>query len=84
MPNAIANAPDLHLGLEAYFEAYMDLCSCRGGMGDGPIPWTAIHEYCQRLEFDEETCDDMLFYVRVMDDTWLAYQKEKRNSKTGR
>lgn len=81
LPDAIANAPQLHLGLELFFQAFMELNTCRGGMGDGPIPWIAILQYCNLLELDEDTTDDMFLYLRAMDDAWRKHQEKKSKAK---
>jgi hypothetical protein len=67
LPDAIAKAPQLFMGLELYYVAYLDLSSCRSiGMAEGPIPWLAIYDYAQRLGMDEEQRDDLLFFVQSL------------------
>lgn len=33
--------------------------------------------YCTRLDLDEEQCEDMLYFISAMDDTFLEYAKKK-------
>jgi hypothetical protein len=55
LPDVIANAPEIHMGLEAYYEAFMDLSTSRGvGMALGPIPWTAVDRYAERHGYTGE------------------------------
>lgn len=79
----MAEAPVLALGLDLYWEAFMDLCTCRGGMGDGPIPWTVAMEWADRNDLDEELTSDLWFLLNRMDETWLEHQaKEREKDKT--
>lgn len=73
------NAPELQLGLDVFYEAYMDLSSCRSGMGDGPIPWTVVMDYAQLQHMDEEMARELWFYITQMDEAWLTYQEKKRD-----
>lgn len=81
IPKAIAEAPTLSPGLELYMEAYSSLSTTRGGMGDGPIPWTAAMQYADRLGLDSEDAEELWYYVSEMDVTWSEYQTEKRAKK---
>ena len=52
-----------------------ELSTCRSfGMGEGPIPWTAIVEYAKRLElrpaFERQ-------FVRIMRETDRGYLEER-------
>lgn len=81
IPKAFLNAPSLSLGLEIYYEAYMDLCTTRGGMGDGPIPWHHAMDYAARCSMDEEQTDELWFYLTQMDEAWLKFQEKKSSRK---
>lgn len=48
-------------------------------MGDGRIPWTAVHSYCQANDYEPDLEDDCHFYLRHLDDAWLGFQKNKRD-----
>src|ERR1044072_7269808 len=79
IPERIANAPGLHIGLELFFNAYVDLDSERqAGFGVGPIPWCSIAEYARAYDFDEETTEDLFFFVKRMDADSLKRLKGKK------
>lgn len=75
LPKAILNAPELGLGLDLYFDIFQDLQTCRGGMGDGPIPWTAAKCYAKHHKIFGEDFEDMWFLISRMDDTWQENKK---------
>lgn len=81
LPEDLENAPELLPGLELYWQAFMELSSCRTtGMGEGPIPWTAVNSWCVRHCIED--FDLVYFHVRSMDITFLEFQAEKRKSKS--
>lgn len=75
--------PDLDLGLDIYWEAFQDLCTCRSGMGDGPIPWTVARDYAGHLDMDDDEFEDLWFILSKMDEAWLAHQSRKRERTNG-
>lgn len=83
IPDKIKNAPELLPGLDLYFVAFMELSTCRTvGMGEGPIPWTAMRDYAidhlgveEGIEFDR-----FVSLIRGMDIAYLEYQDKKRDS----
>lgn len=84
LPDVIANAPELLLGLDAYFEAFVELSTCRGlGMSAGPIPWTAIDRYAQRHGYSDEGFDYLVRMVRAMDEVFLAHSRRKNDQAQG-
>ena len=81
LPKRIANAPTISMGLELYWNAFMELNSCRNsGWSSGPIPWTAILDYSKAYEFDEIQTMDLFFYTRSMDNAMLEHEA-KQNEK---
>lgn len=79
LPARIQNAPELQLGLELYFLAFFELSSCRPiGMDEGPIPWIAIWDYCERLGIEGDQRDDMFYHIRSMDNAYFQYKSSKR------
>lgn len=77
-PDAIANAPELMTGLNLFYTAFMDLTSCRAlGYAQGPIPWLAIHHYCEAHEIEDEQREDMFYHVSRLDKTYLDWSAEK-------
>ena len=79
LPPAIANAPELRMGLEMYYGAYFDLMTCRQvGMVAGPIPWTAINQYATAYRYDDEQEDDLQFYISRMDSAYLEWASKNK------
>ena len=79
MPDRIKNAPDLFAGMELYFTAYQELESERQiGMGIGPIPFTAILKYAEFYELPAEQADDLVYYVRKLDNHFMTEEAKKR------
>ena len=82
LPERIANAPELEVGLQLYLQAFFDLDSERShGNGLAPIPWTSIAAYARAFEFDEEQTEDLFFHVRRMDAEHLKRISAKIDSK---
>lgn len=86
LPDAIANAPELFSGLEVYYEAFLELTTCRQvGFGEGPIPWDAIDRYAERHGIaDEEDYEDFVDMVRALDDAYLKHRRDKAEREAGR
>ena len=79
LPERIKNAPELAPGLGIYLRAFYELDSCRPvGMGEGPIPWTAVEDWCRSLGLDEEERDDVHYLVRRLDNAYLKHRESKR------
>ncbi|RKW55983.1 MAG: hypothetical protein D8B57_02400 [Prevotella sp.] len=82
LPESIANAPDLQIGLELYLEAFMDLTTTRQlGMAAGPIPWNYIREWGVYNELNAEQMDSLFYHIRHMDEAYLEHMAKdaKRN-----
>lgn len=78
LPDSIAFAPELQLGLELFYSAFWDLTTCRpSGWTVQPIPWSAVVEWGQMHELDAEEMDDLIFYTREMDGEYITYVSEK-------
>ena len=85
LPDAIANAPTLQLGLDLYFDAFWDLSSCRmSGFTLGPIPWSAIFDYALAYAYDEDQRENLVHYIRVMDNAYRDFYATKTGGKTWR
>ena len=79
LPDRMQNAPSLLPGLHMYYQAFLDLTSCRMlGISEGPIPWTATQQYAVILELNDEMRDDLHYYIREMDNAYLKYKKSKQ------
>ena len=81
LPKKIANAPQLFFGLELYYGAFLDLSTCRSGLGDGPISWQYVHDYAIVNEFSEEQGENLHYFVMKMDAAFLN-QRQKSNGKS--
>ena len=79
LPKKIENAPSLMMGLELYWDAFLDLSTCRPtGMGMGPIPWSAIRDYAVTFDFDEDQHEDLYHFIRVMDNAFIEHHRNKK------
>jgi hypothetical protein len=77
MPERIANAPELKLGLQLYLNAFLDLDSEREL---GPIPWSSISNYARTFGFDEEQTADLFYFVRKTDNAVTRKRSEKQKA----
>ena len=83
IPEAIKNAPELLPGLEFYYDTFWELDSCRQqGMSLGPIPWTAIQKFGEVMKLDEETLDDLHYFIRSLDNKYRLHMESKNGNKT--
>ena len=79
VPKKILDAPQLFMGLEIFFLAFLALNDERQvGFGEGPIPWRAMSEWCIANEVDEDTVPDVFYHVKQMDAAYLKRSAEKR------
>ncbi len=84
IPEKLRNAPRLMTGLDLYYDAFMDLTSCRTmGFGMGQIPWTTINDYAVANKFSEEQTEDLLHHIRFMDHAYLDHWNKKQKDKQG-
>jgi len=82
LPDRIANAPELQLGLQLYLQAFFDLDSERShGQGLTSIPWTSIASYAIAFEFDNDQTEDLYFFVRRLDSEHLKKLAAKQATK---
>ena len=51
-------------------------------MEEAPIPYTAISQYAKDYGIVGELFEDLVYYVRFLDTTYLEYQKKKRPTVT--
>ena len=82
LPPVHANAPTLTIGLELYYQAFLDLTSCRpSGFGVCPIPWYVIRDYAETFQFDSDQEDALYYHIRAMDKVFMDYHNEKLDKK---
>ena len=74
IPDVMANAPELGLGLEFFYEAFLELSTCRAvGFGVGPIPWVAMDRYARRYGVAGEDFDRFRQLIRALDEVFMAH-----------
>lgn len=83
IPEAIQNAPVLSPGMHFYYTAYVDLMSCRGGWGDGDIPWTAVQDYANRKGMSNADFQRLWDLVKRVDLEYLKFREKKSKEKSG-
>lgn len=78
LPKAIQNAPELMIGLELYYQGFLDLTSCRQiGMGLGPISLLDIREYCILQGIEGEQQDDFVWIIQRLDQKYLEWSNKR-------
>jgi len=76
--------PKLDMATIFYWQAFRELNSARNELG--PIPWTAMNDYCYRWGINKaEEFDSFCFFIRGIDSAYLKIKnkelEDKRNSK---
>lgn len=79
LPKAIQNAPTLEEYNRFYFNAYQELCTCRGYEG-GFIPWTAVKTYAEHYSLYD---DDFWLLFNIITQTDLAIKAAAKPNPTG-
>lgn len=78
LPDRIQNAPELYLGLEVFYNGFLELTSCRQiGHGLGPIPSLAILEYCLVNGIEGEQREDFIWFIQRLDQKYLDWSKAR-------
>lgn len=73
MPDKIANAPVIYLGLALYYNAWYELDGERDRSKLEPIRRSSCFEYAVDYGFDDEQKEDLWFYVNEMDREFLKW-----------
>lgn len=85
IPDRVANAPRLMPGLELYLNAFFDLDSERThGFSLSPIPWSAIFRYGKAYGFDKEQQEELIYFVRKLDQAHLNRLSKKQEAENGK
>ena len=90
MPALAEAGPSLLPSLSLYLQAFEDLSPSRPqtGFGPGAISFETIDRYARRFRIDDaEDFDDLLRFVRALDDAyldWAADDAERRTSPPSR
>lgn len=83
IPARIANAPELHIGLELFINAFFDLDTERqAGYSIGPIPWSKIKEYSVAYAFDEDLTEDLFYFVKALDNAHMKRLEAESKAKS--
>lgn len=85
LPQRIQNAPELTLGLDFYYTAFLDLTTCRTqGYGtEGPISWLTINQYLnERGIEEEEQREDLFYHIQRLDAAYLDFKAKRLEAKT--
>lgn len=81
IPKKIMEAPQLFMGLELFFVAFLALTDERQvAWGEGAIPWRAMREWCDANEISEDTRADVFYFVKQLDGAYLRRSAEKRKA----
>ena len=70
-------APKLRVGLAWYLESFSELDTCRQ-IENAPIPFVAITAYASHHGLEGDDIDDLMYYVRSMDNAFLKHSIEKQ------
>lgn len=70
LPNAIQNAPDLNLGLEFYYNAFVAL-------GRQSSEWAAVHQYCLAYDITGQQREDLFYILRQLESFYLELKSGK-------
>jgi len=76
VPEHILNAPELQLGLQLYFQAFLDLDGERLSP-TSPIPWTSIRSYAEAYQLDQSQTSDLFYLIKRIDSAHLKRMHEK-------
>lgn len=79
LPEAIANAPSLMVGLEFFYSAFLDLNTTRSDNygGEGPISWLAVTAWANEYGVFGEQREDLHFFIGELDKAYLDYKVSK-------
>ena len=85
LPERIKNKPKILVGLEFYWRAFDDLSGDRDvGMGVGPIPWRAIHDWALRNRVWGDDFERLVMVIRGLDAVFMEKQGAKNKKKMGK
>lgn len=82
LPDSISNKPQLNVGLEVYWKAFVELSADRGiGMAEGPIPWSSMNSWAIRHDIWGYDFDRFVAVLRGLDEAYLD-KRAKTQKKT--
>lgn len=78
VPDRIANAPELFLGLALFYLGFLALTSTRQlGLAQGPIPYMAMMDYCLAHGIEGEQQEDFIWLVARLDLKYLEWSARR-------
>lgn len=78
LPERIANAPELNLGLELYHSGFIQLSRSRpSGFGLAAIPLSNIVDYCTIYSIIGEQMEDFIWFITEVDQLFMSWWNEK-------
>lgn len=85
LPPTIENKPQVLLGLELYWKAFVDLSADRDiGMAEGPIPWSAVHLWAERHEIYGDEFERLWHIIHEMDATYMEHRGKEMKKGSGK
>jgi len=78
--NRAMTSPELNDGLVFYVEIFFKLTTDRLHEM-GPIPTMTILNFANYYDFNQEEENDLLFFIRAMDNTFLEHVSEEQKKK---
>lgn len=85
LPDKIKNKPELIHGLEFYWKAFTELTADRNiGMGEGPIPWTAMNQWAIRYNIRGDEFDRFISIIREVDTAYMELRNKEHKKALGR
>lgn len=78
----LESEPEVDEGIRIMVRAYSELSSCRNvGMGIGPIPWTAMLEWCRHHNLRRDVSNHLINVLRLVDADTLRKAAERAKAK---
>lgn len=77
-----SQAPELSFFETDFWNAYRQLNTCRNN--GGPIPWTAINEYCRRFEIVDDDYDEFVSIIGQIDEAHINFMNDKINKEAAK
>lgn len=85
LPDRIKNKPEIIPGLEIYWKAFTELTADRSiGMGEGPIPWTAMNQWAIRHGFRGDEFDRLIDIIREVDTAYMELRNKAHKKAMGK
>ena len=82
LPDKLKDSPELAPGLALYWDGFIALTSCRQiGFSIGPIPFTAILDYCREYEVEGEDREVFIAHLQSIDKAYLEQVKKDADTK---